>query len=334
MIVLVRQLRIAPRFCPKLSSSLRSFSTSSRNRQENTALPPPAAEKSSFTQFLDEILFFAKYFTLLAGAIYTFKYFFVTPIIGRSMSPQFNPGIKDYGDSVCFVPRLPWTREQPLVRGKIYLFEDPGKKKEKLLEGESIDVIKRCIAIEGDKVMIQNAKSNEIEYVEIPKGHCWLESDNYTYNAGQFPDSLKYGPISNECVYGRVALAFRRLNIFPTFYPHPQNYELIDIYDALPHQRIVISPDTRNDDFMAIDAMKNLPNKEDMTNLPKGPADHAMEGKTAEEKQGWTYNHNFEVSSDKKFIDDMKKKNEQAVEDGLRRIRAPGTSITETKKEV
>ena len=30
----------------------------------------------------------------------------------------------------------------------------------------------------------------------------------------------------------------------------------------------------------------------------------------------------------------MKKKNEQAVEDGLRRIRAPGTSIIETKKEV
>ena len=37
--------------------------------------------------------------------------------------------------------------------------------------------------------------------------------------------------------------------------------------------------------------MKNLPNKEDMTNLPKGPADHAMEGKSAEEKQGWTYNY-------------------------------------------
>ena len=46
------------------------------------------------------------------------------------------------------------------------------------------------------------------------------------------------------------------------------------------------------------------------------------------------FSHNFEVSSDRKFIDDMKKKNEQAVEDGLRRIRAPGTSITETKKEV
>jgi hypothetical protein len=45
----------------------------------------------------------------------------------------------------------------------------------------------------------------------------------------------------------------------------------------------------------AIDAMKNLPNKEDMTNLPKGPADHAMEGKTAEEKQGWTYNYGFKL---------------------------------------
>jgi len=41
--------------------------------------------------------------------------------------------------------------------------------------------------------------------------------------------------------------------------------------------------------------MKNLPNKEDMTELPKGPADHAMEGKTAEEKQGWTYNYGFKL---------------------------------------
>ena len=41
--------------------------------------------------------------------------------------------------------------------------------------------------------------------------------------------------------------------------------------------------------------MKNLPNKEDMTELPKGPADLAMEGKTVEEKQGWTYNYGFKL---------------------------------------
>ena len=223
MIVLVRQLRIAPllssKVPPRLYPSLRYFSSSSRKQtaseSENTSLPPPIAEKSSFNQFLDEILYFAKRFTIIAAVIYAFKYFFVTPIIGRSMSPQFNPGVADFGDSVFYVPRLPWAKGEPLVRGKIYLFEDPGKKKENLVEGESMNVIKRCIAIEGDKVMIQKEKTKEIEYIEIPKGHCWLESDNYTYNAGQYPDSLKYGPISNELVYGRVALAVRRLNIFP-----------------------------------------------------------------------------------------------------------------------
>ena len=223
--MLVRQLRIAPCFLrskvqPRLSSSLRTFSTTSRKSNESqtsesASLPPPVAEKSSFDQFVDEILYFGKRFALLAAAIYAFKYFFITPIIGRSMSPQFNPGIADFGDSVLFLPRLPWAKADPLVRGKIYLFEDPGKKAENLVEGESNHVIKRCIAVEGDKVMIQNDKTKEIEYVEVPKGHCWLESDNYTYNAGQYPDSLKYGPISNELVYGRVALAIRRLNIFP-----------------------------------------------------------------------------------------------------------------------
>ena len=46
--------------------------------------------------------------------------------------------------------------------------------------------------------------------------------------------------------------------IFKTFYPHPQNYELIDVYDALPHQRIVISPNTRNEDFMGNNFIKSI----------------------------------------------------------------------------
>ena len=45
--------------------------------------------------------------------------------MGRSMSPQFNPLFTDFGDLVIFAPRF--KKDDPLVRGKIYLFNDPTK---------------------------------------------------------------------------------------------------------------------------------------------------------------------------------------------------------------
>ena len=44
----------------------------------------------------------------------------------------------------------------------------------KIEENDTEYLVKRCIAIEGDTVMIQ--KDEKIEYVKIPEGHCWLES--------------------------------------------------------------------------------------------------------------------------------------------------------------
>ena len=62
----------------------------------------------------------------IALAIFIVKQIFFVPIIGRSMCPQFNPGVADYGDTVLFVPRL--FRATPLVRGNIYLFTDPSNR--------------------------------------------------------------------------------------------------------------------------------------------------------------------------------------------------------------
>merc|ERR1719197_1300942 len=97
------------------------------------------------------------------------------------MSPQFNSGASDHSDTVIWMPRNPLSLSEPLKRGHIYLFTDPSGRR--IEEGDTEYIVKRCIAIEGDTVMFQE---------------------------GQYPDSLKFGPISNDLVWGRVVWCYRR----------------------------------------------------------------------------------------------------------------------------
>jgi len=56
-------------------------------------------------------------------------------------------------------------------------------------------VIKRVIAQEGDQLHSYRYEKN---HVEIPKGHCWVEGDNWDNSV----DSNKYGPIPTGLVFG------------------------------------------------------------------------------------------------------------------------------------
>ena len=57
--------------------------------------------------------------------LYAGWYVFTVPVVGRSMSPQFNPQFADYGDTVLVAPRI--IKSLPLKRGKVYIFNDPAK---------------------------------------------------------------------------------------------------------------------------------------------------------------------------------------------------------------
>ena len=57
--------------------------------------------------------------------LYAGYYFLTVPVVGRSMSPQFNPQFADYGDTVLVAPRI--IKSLPLKRGKVYIFNDPAK---------------------------------------------------------------------------------------------------------------------------------------------------------------------------------------------------------------
>ena len=109
-----------------------------------------------------------------------------------------------------------------------------------LAPGETAYLIKRCIAIEGDTVMIQ--RKDKLVEMEVPPGHAWLESDNHNFQSGQYPDSLKFGPIPMDEVWGRAVWCYRRKALFETLIPLPQNYEWnVPIEDAIPHQRVRFS---------------------------------------------------------------------------------------------
>ena len=86
-----------------------------------------SAEAEHVPSFLDNFFedcrnWFKKLFPVALG-LFIFKYFLCVPIIGRSMSPQFNNGIADFGDTVIVIPRI--LRNNPLKRGQVYLFNDP-----------------------------------------------------------------------------------------------------------------------------------------------------------------------------------------------------------------
>ena len=91
----------------------------------NFIRPIRRVETEAQKPFLDE---FARYLKIMFPAgigLYAGYYFLTVPVVGRSMSPQFNPQFADYGDTVLYLPRV--LKSEPLKRGKCYIFNDPTK---------------------------------------------------------------------------------------------------------------------------------------------------------------------------------------------------------------
>ena len=63
----------------------------------------------------------------------------------------------------------------------------------------------------GDFITYQ--ENDKVVELEIPPRHAWLESDNHNFQSGQYPDSLRFGPIPLEEVWGRVV--WGRASDFP-----------------------------------------------------------------------------------------------------------------------
>lgn len=73
-----------------------------------------------------------------------------------------------------------------------------------------IQVVKRVIALEGDKVYTR--APYPLPIAEVPAGHVWVEGDG----GKQSLDSNTYGPISKSLITGRIVYVVWPWNSFGT----------------------------------------------------------------------------------------------------------------------
>lgn len=80
-------------------------------------------------------------------------------------------------------------------------------------------LVKRVIAVEGEVIRTQRYK---LHLVKIPKGHCWVEGDNFRNSQ----DSNSFGPVSVGLVCGQVTHILwppkRWKHLVPSLLPHQQ----------------------------------------------------------------------------------------------------------------
>uniref|UniRef100_A0A8C6T129 Mitochondrial inner membrane protease subunit n=1 Tax=Neogobius melanostomus TaxID=47308 RepID=A0A8C6T129_9GOBI len=87
----------------------------------------------------------------------------------------------------------------------------------KSLYDPSMNICKRVIGLEGDKVCTSSFSDIFTSHTYVPKGHVWLEGDNLTNST----DSRSYGPIPYGLIRGRVCLKLWPPHTFGTLGENP-----------------------------------------------------------------------------------------------------------------
>ena len=113
----------------------------------------------------------------------------INSVTGRSMQPTFNQRGSGYSDWVV-LNRMS-ARAQRYERGDVVVLRSPTEPTELLT--------KRIIALQGDVVQ---ARTGRRDYVQVPRGHLWVEGDSETYSN----DSNHFGPVASGLVDAVVAV--------------------------------------------------------------------------------------------------------------------------------
>ncbi|XP_004067284.1 mitochondrial inner membrane protease subunit 1 isoform X1 [Oryzias latipes] len=80
-----------------------------------------------------------------------------------------------------------------------------------------MNICKRVVGLEGDKVCTGAPSDLFKTHTYVPKGHVWLEGDNLTNSS----DSRNYGPIPYALIRGRVCLKLWPPHSFGTLSESP-----------------------------------------------------------------------------------------------------------------
>jgi mitochondrial inner membrane protease subunit 2 len=146
--------------------------------------------------------------TLITVQDYLFE---LAPVNGPSMVPTISPTFHETGtrDIVLLIKRHHDPETRNLQRGQIVGFRPPH-------DPEKIS-IKRIVAVEGDTVFTKPRHAPSRRYPErkvvIPKGHVWVEGDNWRMTR----DSNDYGPVCKTSPNDAVTSSMQI--IMPVF-PH------------------------------------------------------------------------------------------------------------------
>ncbi|KAJ1733797.1 hypothetical protein LPJ61_001385 [Coemansia biformis] len=127
----------------------------------------------------------------------------ITPSMGPSMLPTLNL----IGD-LLLIERLPGWRRRLRV-GDLVVYTspaDPGRR-----------AVKRVLGEAGDALCVDPTK-DRLAYVQVPRGHVWLQGDNYSNST----DSRTHGPIPLALLRGRVLAC-----LWPTPRLLPNNVEIV-----------------------------------------------------------------------------------------------------------
>ncbi|XP_045888060.1 mitochondrial inner membrane protease subunit 1 isoform X2 [Micropterus dolomieu] len=101
-----------------------------------------------------------------------------------------------------------WSIES-LSRGDIVIAKSPFD--------PHMNICKRVIGLEGDKVCTSSPSDLFKTHTYVPKGHVWLEGDNLRNST----DSRSYGPIPYALIRGRVCLKLWPPHSFGTLTESP-----------------------------------------------------------------------------------------------------------------
>ncbi|XP_012682421.1 mitochondrial inner membrane protease subunit 1 [Clupea harengus] len=114
---------------------------------------------------------------------------------GPSMEPTIT------SNDIIFSERLS-RHLYRIEKGDIIIAKSPSDPK--------MNVCKRVIGLEGDKVCTSSPSDIFKTHTYVPKGHVWLEGDNLRNST----DSRSYGPVPYALIRGRVCLKLWPLNNF------------------------------------------------------------------------------------------------------------------------
>ncbi|CAH2326119.1 mitochondrial inner membrane protease subunit 1 [Pelobates cultripes] len=113
--------------------------------------------------------------------------------------PSMEPTIRNYDVLLCDnLSRHLYS----IHKGDIIIAKSPNR--------PEINICKRVIGLEGDKICTSSPSDLIKRHSYVPKGHVWLEGDNLQNSS----DSRTYGPVPYALIRGRI---FVRIWPFSSF---------------------------------------------------------------------------------------------------------------------